>query len=181
MKPAKLYYWQCSVTTPAGEVKSEIFSFGSAFFSGVWSLDTVANKKGLIDYQTAGGANINKDYRKSWYNWSGASYSYTQGDRFYTNDTINVADVLTEGEDIERINIHNSSKIQLYGSGEDEYINAEFIYDEEEGSAIIEEYENGSVHIFPVVNVGYNRSFQKNVLIMMKENGLMLIYSKKER
>ncbi len=178
LKPAEYYYWQYSVTIPAGEIKSEIYAFYSAFFFGEWLLDTVASKKGMLDYYIAMGFDINRHYWDSWHDWSGRSYSYTIGEFYYVEDTVNVEDVLTEGEDIERIKIHSNQQIQLYGFGINEYIDAEFIYDEVKGSAIIRETNSGLVHFFPVVNIGYIEYYQKVVLIMMKENGVMLIYSR---
>ena len=183
LKPYKTYYWAFTTFIPPGEMWSDIESFTTCGFNGDWQLDGIADKKGNLEMNQALG------YKPNWLHWSewtDRSYKYIQDGSPYgkvIEYIPNKDSILEAGFDINEI-VYNSpeyTSIKFYKGNYTDYLTASFNYDENKGIATIQETQTKILHNFVAVNVGYMQYYNKVVLLMVDEKGIMFIYSRKSK
>ena len=177
LKPNKTYYWACTLLIPYGEKWSDIQSFTTSDFSGMWRLESVADKRGMLDvyYYNQG---INFDWN-TWYDWSDKSYEsyfqiFNESEYFgYREYAVNKDSLLNAEAEINEIDF-SRREIKLYNSSENS--RATFFYDTNKCSLLIQDFKNGNEYKYVTANVGYIHYFNKVVMLLINEEGIMFIY-----
>jgi len=181
LAPATTYYWAYSTFIPAGEIWSEVQTFTTIGFKGDWQLDSIADKKGILDRMKAFGYSL--DWL-SWGNWDNKSYKYVPNidySKQLIEYTVNLDSVLRAENDITSISFYNenSARIKLYNEKNAGLFYSTFQYDIKLGSFLLKETEKLTEHKFVALYLGYLHDYNKTVLLLLKENGLLYIYSRK--
>jgi hypothetical protein len=179
LRPNKTYYWAYTLLIPSGEKWSDIQSFTTSDFVGVWKLESVADKKGLLDkyYDIYGG---NFDWT-IWNDWSDNSYKSSMqiiDEREYISYSVypaNQDSLLNAEAEINEIDF-SRGKITLHNSTENSI--AAFYYDINKCSLLIQDLKNGNEYKYVTANVGYIQYFNKAVMLLINEDGIMFIYSR---
>jgi len=178
LKPNKTYYWAFTSSIPPGEIWSDIESFTTSGFYGDWQLENIADKRGYLERAQSNGYHISWD---SWNDWTDKSYKYIQNVSNYGRYIVytpNKDSILGAGLVINKINF-SSNKMEFFKSNTS--LSFYFNCDENKGSATIQEAQTKIMHNFVAVNVGYMEYYNKVVLLIIDEKGIMFIYSRKSK
>lgn len=179
LKTNKTYYWAFSSLIPSGEIWSDIQFFTTSDFSGVWKLESVADKRAMLNsfYNRLGG---NFSWTR-WSDWSDTSYeTYAntingEESSSYRNCDINIDSLLDAEAEISEINF---SKGRITLSNTNENVIASFLYDDSECSMLIKGISNNSDYKFATANVGYISYYDQVVMLLINEQGIMFIYTR---
>lgn len=177
--PDQQYYWTFSTLLPSGEVLSDLLSLKAPRFSGVWNLESVADKRGMLNsfYNSVGG-NYNWT---NWDDWNETDYESSvwtvDGEEYFTYRSyqVNKDSLLNAEAEIGEIDF-NSGNITILNSNEKAI--ASFFYDKNKCSLLIQDKSNNQDYEFATANVGYISHYNKGVLLLITEQGIMFIYSK---
>ncbi len=181
LAPSTTYYWAYSTFIPAGEIWSEVQTFTTIGFQGDWQLESIADKKGVLDRNKALG------YTTNWLNWGywdNKSYKYEpkmEYNKQLIEFTVNMDSVLRAENDITTISFYNenTARIKLYNEKSTSLFYSSFQYDIKLGSFLLKETDKRTEHNFVALHMGYLEDYNKTVLLLLKENGLLYIYLRK--
>jgi hypothetical protein len=181
LAPSTTYYWAYSTFIPAGEIWSEVQTFTTIGFQGDWQLDSIADKKGILDRNKALGYSL--DWL-NWGDWDNKSYKYmpnVEYNKQLIKYAVNMDSVLHAENDITTISFYNekTARIKLYNEKSNSLFYSSFQYDIKLGSFLLKETDKHTEHNFVALYMGYLDDYKKTVLLLLKENGLLYIYSRK--
>ncbi len=177
LKPNTNYYWAYSLEIPSGEIMSEIQQFTTTGFDGIWKLDSIADKNGIKDQEIAFGSI--SDWT-NWYNWNGKSYRFTSTKKI-EEYKLNQDSVLQANNVITEISFgYNSAAIKQLKNSKLEILQTFYSYNYQDGSITFKEKFTNETHTYVAVYLGYSESYNKTVLLMLKNNFLLYIYTQKQ-
>ncbi len=178
LKPNSTYYWAYSLVLPSGEALSDIQQFTTIGFEGAWKLDSIADKRGTKNYAIDNYGELS-DW-SNWYDWSGLSNIYTTSKKLVTYK-LNQDSALQANNAITEVNItYNSSGIKLFNDSQANFIQTDYKYNYQNGSITFNERFTNQTHAFVAVYLGYSEYYDKTVLLLLKNDCMLYIYSKKQ-
>lgn len=178
LKPNTNYYWAYSLILPSGEVVSDIQQFTTIGFEGAWKLDSVADKRGTKNYAIDNYGELS-DW-SYWNDWNGQSNTYTTDKKLVTYK-LNQDSTLQANNAIAEINIsYHSAGIKKFNDAQANYIQTDYKYNYQNGSIAFNERLTNQTHAFVAVYLGYSQYYEKTVLLMLKNDCMLYIYSKKQ-
>lgn len=181
LAPSTTYYWAYSTFIPAGEIMSEVQTFTTIGFYGDWQLDSIADKKGILERAKANELTVSF---VDWGAWDNNSYKYMPNAEYnkqIINYKVNMDSVLSAENDITTISFYseNTVRVKKYNDKNTSLLYCSFQYDIKLGSFMLKETELKTEHNFVALYMGYLDIYRKKVLLLLKENGMLYIYSRK--
>ncbi len=178
LKPNTNYYWAYSLVLPSGEAISDIQQFTTIGFEGAWKLDSIADKRGTKYYAIDNYGELS-DW-SNWYDWKGVSNIYTTSKKLVTYK-LNQDSTMHANNAITEINIaYQNAAIKQFNNTLADFIQTDYKYNYQNGSIVFNERFTNQTHTFVAVYLGYSESYDKTVLLMLKNDCMLYIYSKKQ-